>query len=356
MEIKLKPINKQVVVITGASTGIGREAALQFAAHGAKVVAAANGEEALRSLVRHIEQRGGKATYQICDVADFEQVEAVAEKAVREYGQIDTWVNNAAINLYATFEQTTPEEFRHIFEVNVMGQVYGCKAALPFLKRQGGALICVSSVESKVSLPLNSAYASSKHGIAGFVDALRRELMHEGAPVSVTNIMPGTINTPFFNHARTKIGVKPQGPPPFYQPKVVADVILYAAEHPVRDMIAGGAAKAMILGQTFAPGLMDVLLSSDRFGFQSQKTAEPKSIDSPNNFSAPIAGEDRTEGDFSHKAKGYSLYGWLQMSGAAGTLVVGAVLGAATLLLGRACGRNGSKPSFRHRTAAGADL
>jgi len=214
----------------------------------------------------------------------------------------------------------------------------------------------VSSVESKVSLPLNSAYASSKHGIAGFVDGLRRELMHEGAPVSVTNVMPGTINTPFFNNARTKIGVKPQGPPPIYQPKVVADVILYAAEHPVRDMVAGGAAKVMILGQTFAPGFMDALLSTDRFGFQTQKTNEPKSVDGPNNFYAPVEGEDRTEGDFSHKAKAYSLYDRLQMRGAVGTVLVGGALGAAALLLARAYGGNGSKPSLRHQTAAGRSL
>jgi NAD(P)-dependent dehydrogenase (short-subunit alcohol dehydrogenase family) len=342
MKITLKPINKQVVVITGASSGIGRETALQFAAGGAKVVAVAHGEQALQSLVRQIEQLGGEATYQVCDVADFEQVQAAARKAVSEYGRIDTWINNAAINLYATFEQTTPEEFRRIFDVNVMGQVHGCKAALPFLKQQGGVLICVSSVESKVSLPLNSAYASSKHAIAGFVDGLRRELMHEGAPVSVTNIMPGTINTPFFNNARTKIGVKPQGPPPFYQPKVVADVILYAAEHPVRDMIAGGAAKGMVLGQKLAPDLMDAMLATDRFGFQTQKTDEPKTVDAPNNFHAPIEREDRVEGDFSYKAKGSSLYDWLEMRGAAGTLLVGGALGAAALLLARGYGGNGS--------------
>lgn len=336
MKITLKPINEQVVVITGASSGIGREAALRFAELGANVVAASNGEQALRSLVREIEGRGGKAIYQVCDVADFEQVRALADKSAREYGRIDTWVNNAAINLYATFEQTTPEEFRRIFDVNVMGQVHGCKAALPYLKLHGGALICVSSVESKVSLPLNSAYASSKHGIAGFVDSLRRELMHEGAPVSIANIMPGTINTPFFNNARTKIGVKPQGPPPMYQPKVVADVILYAAEHPVRDMIAGGAAKAMIFGQKFAPGFMDAMLSTDRFGFQTQKTDEPKAVDAPNNFYAPVEHEDRIEGDFSHKAKGTSLYDWLELRKAAVPLLIGGgALGAAALLLAR---------------------
>jgi NAD(P)-dependent dehydrogenase (short-subunit alcohol dehydrogenase family) len=130
MEMNLKPINKQVVVITGASSGIGRETALRFAKRGAKVVAAAHGEEALQSLVRQIEQFSGDATFQVCDVADFEQVKAVADKAVREYGRIDTWVNNAAINVYATFEQATPKEFRRVLDLNMMGQVHGCKAAV----------------------------------------------------------------------------------------------------------------------------------------------------------------------------------------------------------------------------------
>jgi NAD(P)-dependent dehydrogenase (short-subunit alcohol dehydrogenase family) len=334
--MKLKPIQEQVVVITGASSGIGRETALQFAERGAKVVAAARGEQALQSLVRSIEQTGGTATYQVCDVADFEQVKAVAAKSVREYGRIDTWVNNAAIALYAPFEGTTPEEFRRVLEVNLMGQVHGAQAALPELRQAGGgALICVSSVESQVSLPLHSAYASAKHGIAGFLDALRRELMHEGVPISVTNVMPATINTPFFNNARTKIGVKPQGPPPIYQPKVVAEMILYAAEHPVRDLLAGGAAKMMILSQKLSPSLTDAVFSSDRFGFQTQKTDEPKSLDAPDNFYQPIEREDRAEGDFSHKARGFSLYDLFEKRGTAGTLVA---LGAAALLFARMSG------------------
>jgi NAD(P)-dependent dehydrogenase (short-subunit alcohol dehydrogenase family) len=335
--MKLKPIREQVVVITGASSGIGREAALQFAQRGAKLVAAARNEQALQSLVQSIEQKGGQATYQVCDVSDFEQVKAVAAKAVREYGRINTWVNNAAIALYAPFEGTTPEEFRRVLEVNLMGQVHGAQAALPELRRAGGgALICVSSVESQVSLPLHSAYAAAKHGIAGFLDALRRELRHEGVPISVTNVMPATINTPLFSSARTKIGVKPQGPPPIYQPNVVADMILYAAEHPVRDLLAGGAAKMMILSQRLSPGFTDAVFSSDRFGFQTQRTDEPKGVDAPNNFYQPIEREDRTEGDFSPKARGFSLYDLFEKRGTAGTLLA---LGAAALLLTRMSSR-----------------
>jgi hypothetical protein len=244
----------------------------------------------------------------------------------------------------------TPGEFRRILDVNVMGQVHGAQAALPYLRRTGGALICVSSVESQVSWPLHSAYAASKHAIAGFVDSLRRELMHAGAPVSVTNIMPGTINTPLFTHARSKIGVRPQGPPPFYQPSVVAEAILYAAEHHARDFIVGGSAKAMLLGQKFAPSLMDRLLSRDRFGFQTQRTNERKSLDAPDNFYRPAGSENRTEGDFTSRARAYSLYDWLEMRGAAGKLALAGAPGAAALIAARAA--TGNKPSRRRLAMA----
>ena len=154
-------------------------------------------------------------------------------------------------------------------------------------------------------------------------------------PISVTNVMPATINTPLFSNARTKIGVKPQGPPPIYQPNVVADIILYAAEHPVRDLLAGGAAKMMILSQRLSPGFTDAVFSSDRFGFQMQRTDEPKGVDAPNNFYQPIEREDRIEGDFSPKARGFSLYDLFEKRGTAGTLLV---LGAAALLLTRMSG------------------
>jgi NAD(P)-dependent dehydrogenase (short-subunit alcohol dehydrogenase family) len=157
----------------------------------------------------------------------------VADRAVAEYGRLDTWVHCAAVSLYATFEETTPEEFARLIEVNLVGRLTGAMAALPHLKREGrGALIHISSVEAKRSFPLQSAYSSSKHGIIGFLDALRMELMREGIPISVTNVMPAGINTPFFNKARTKMGVKPMPAPPIYHPQVVAEVILHAADIP----------------------------------------------------------------------------------------------------------------------------
>jgi NAD(P)-dependent dehydrogenase (short-subunit alcohol dehydrogenase family) len=216
--MQLKPINQQVVAVVGASSGIGRNAALQFASRGAKVVVAARSQSGLESLVEEIRGLGGEATAVVADVTVFDQLKAIADKAVEVYGRLDTWVHNAAVELYAAFEVTTPEEFKRIVDVNLMGQVHGAMAALPYLKREGrGALIHVSSIEARRSLPLQSAYAAAKHGVDGFLEALRVELMHEKLSISVTNVMPASINTPLFNKARTKLGVKPMGVPPLYR-------------------------------------------------------------------------------------------------------------------------------------------
>lgn len=307
----LKPIDQQVAVVVGASSGIGRETALQFARRGARVVVAARHEPGLASLVDEIRAEGGEATAVVADVAHFDQVKALADQAVAVYGRIDTWAHLAAVAIYARFEETEPEEFKRLIEVNLLGQVYGAMAALPYLRQAGGgALIHVSSVESVISFPFHSAYASSKHGITGFVDVLRIELRQEGAPISVTNVLPASINTPFFNKALTRLGVKPTAPPPIYQPRVVADAILYAAEHPTRDIIVGGAGRFMVTGQKSAPRLMDAMIRMGGFG--AQKTDEPKSETAPNNLFEPIGGYDRVEGDFSHLAFSRSLYTWFQ--------------------------------------------
>jgi NAD(P)-dependent dehydrogenase (short-subunit alcohol dehydrogenase family) len=309
--MQLKPVEEQVVALMGASSGIGRESALRFAGRGAKVVVAARGEEGLASLVDEIRREGGEATAVVADTSDFEQVKAVADRAVEEYGRLDTWAHLAAVGLFATFEQTTPEEFARVIDVNLMGQVYGAMAALPHLKREGrGALIHVSSVEAKRSFPFHSAYGASKHGIDGFLEALRVELMHEEWPISVTQVLPGTINTPFFDKGRSKIGVKPVGIPPIYEPETVADVIVYAAENPARDLVSGGAARALILNQRLSPRLLDAVLAT-RAGFSPQKTEEPRSEDDPDNLYGPIPGHDTTRDGF--RALSRSLYNWLQM-------------------------------------------
>jgi NAD(P)-dependent dehydrogenase (short-subunit alcohol dehydrogenase family) len=329
--MQLKPVAQQVVVVFGASSGIGRATALKFAERGAKLIVAARSEHGLHTLVDEIRQKGGQAIAVPADTADFAQVQAVADRAVAEYGRLDTWVHLAGVHLYATFDETSPEEFRRIIEVNLIGQGYGALAALPHLKREGrGALIHVSSIEAELAFPYQGAYAASKHGIPGFLDALRVELRHKGIPISVTNIMPATTNTPLYNKARTKIGVKPNIPPPVYQPWVVADQIVYAAEHSVRDMIAGGVGKVMILTQKISPKLMDTLLLWG--GFRSQETDQPKTLDAPDNLFAPIQGFDKVEGDFGYKAFSRSLYNWLGRHPYLRRVIVGSALGAVALL------------------------
>jgi NAD(P)-dependent dehydrogenase (short-subunit alcohol dehydrogenase family) len=302
--MRLKPVDQQVVALMGASSGIGRETAIRFAKRGAKVVVSARNEGALRSLVDEIRSAGGEALAVPADVAEFEQVEAVADRTVEEYGALDTWVHLSGVGLYATFDQTEPEEFKRVMDVNLMGQVFGAMVALPHLKREGrGALIHISSVEAKRSAPFHSAYAASKHGIDGFLESLRVELQREGWFIGVTNVMPAAINTPFFSSSRTKLGAKPMGFPPIYQPNTVADVVLYAAEHPTREIVAGGAGKAMLLTQRISPRLMDALMLLA--GFDSQKTDEPKSEDEPHNLFKAVD-EDRIEGDFSDRARSRS--------------------------------------------------
>lgn len=303
--MQLKPISQQVVVVVGASSGIGRETALKFAQKGAKLVVNARSQQGLDSLVEEIQNFTGEAVAIVADVTDFNQVKAIADKAVEQYGRIDTWVHNAAVELYASFEQTTPEEFKRLIDVNFMGQVYGAMVALPHLKREGrGALIHVSSVEAKRSLPLQSAYASAKHGIDGFLESLRVELQHEKLQISVTNVMPASINTPLFNKARTKLGVKPQGVPPIYQPSLVADAILKVAEHPKRDVVVGGAGKIILLAQRISPSLVDFYM--ERTAFEGQRTNEPKASDAPDNLFEPLPGYNTVQGDFSDQAKSSS--------------------------------------------------
>lgn len=293
----LKPIAQQVVVVMGASSGIGRDVALKFAQRGAKVAVSARSQPGLASLVDEIYQLGGDAIALPADVADVEQVKAVADKTVAHFGRIDSWVHAAATGLFATFETVTPAEFKRVIEVNLMGQVYGAMAALPYLKQTGqGSLIHVTSLEARRAMPFQSAYGASKHGVEGFLEALRLELKHAGYSINVVNILPAVINTPFYNKGKTKLGVKPTGVPPYYSPSLVSEAILYAAEHPTRDYIVGDIGRLLDVMQRLSPPLVDSLLLA--IGFEGQKTQEYKASE-PNNLCEPMPGYDRVKGDFS---------------------------------------------------------
>lgn len=295
--MQLKPLQDQVVAIVGASSGIGRETALQFAKQNAKVVVSGRSEEKLASLVDEIRSFEGEVTPVIADVAEFDRVKAIADTAVAVYGRLDTWVHVAATAVFAPFNQTTPEEFKRIIEVNLLGQVYGAMVALPYLKREGrGALIHISSVEGIRSLPLQSAYGSSKHGIEGFLQSLRVELQHEGIPISVTSIKPSVMNTPFWDNGKTRLGVQPAGIPPYYDPRLVADAILYTATHPTRDFFIGDSGRILDFLEKLSPSFVDALLV--KIGFPFQYSNKPKSENDPNNLYEPVLAETRVDGDF----------------------------------------------------------
>ena len=297
--MKLKPIEQQVVAVVGASSGIGRETALQFAKRNAKVVVSARTESGLTSLVEEITALGGDAIAIPADVAEFEQVKGIVDKTIARYGRLDTWVHAAGTGIIAPFEQVTPEEFKRVIDVNLMGSVYGAMVAMPHLRETGrGAFIAVSSVEARRSMPLQSAYSASKHGMEGFLDSLRSELKQEGFPISITNILPSVINTPFYNKARTKLGVMPTGIPPYYQPSLVAEAILHAAENPTRDMIVGDVGRVIDLLQKLVPDLTDTLVGA--IAVPGQRTERIKATDDPNNLFEPIEGYSTT-GDFTDK-------------------------------------------------------
>jgi NAD(P)-dependent dehydrogenase (short-subunit alcohol dehydrogenase family) len=307
--MQLKPIHHQVVTVVGASSGIGRDVALKFAQQGAKVVISARSQPGLQSLLQEIEKSGGEAIAVPADVAEFDQVKAVADATVARFGRLDTWVHLAATGLFATFDQITPEEFKRVIDVNLMGQVYGAMAALPYLKQEGrGSLIHVTSMEARRSLPFQSPYSASKHGVTGFLDALRLELQHQGYHINVANILPSVINTPFYNKGKTKLGVKPTGLPPYYQPDIVSQAILHAAVHPTRDAIVGDVGRVLDIFQRLSPQLVDAVLLL--IAFQGQKTHDIKGENAPNNLYEPTHDYDTVQGDFGKLAIP-SLSDWL---------------------------------------------
>lgn len=309
MKIKLKPIDEQVVVVFGASSGIGRLTALDFAARGAKVVVSSRSESGLSSLVKEIENRGGTAFYRTAEAANFDEVKAVADEAARRYGRIDTWVHAAGAMLFAKFEEITPEEFKRVIEVNLLGQVYGAMSALPHLRNSGGgALIHITSVEAYRTVPFQSAYGSSKHGIKGFLQALRLELEAESAPVSIAEIMPGAINTPIWDKGRNKFDYKERPPvPPIYHPQIVSDAILFAAQTPVRDLVAGGGALGVPLMERFSPLLTDKITSL--IGF-NQFDDEPLPPNAPDALFDTVPEYDVIEGRFSDEQFMSDPYTW----------------------------------------------
>ena len=257
MKITLKPLAEQVIVITGASSGIGLVTAKAAAKRGAKVMLVARNEGALADAVGEIEAAGGTAAYAIADVGIAADVEAAAAATVARFGRIDTWVNDAGVTIYAKLADTPMDEHERLFRTNYFGTVNGAMAALPHLKASGGALITVASIASDIPTPIQGAYSASKHAVRGYIESLRIELLADRVPVAVTLIKPSGIDTPIGQHAANHVDGEARIPPPAYAPELVSDAILHAAVHPTRDLTVGGAGRAEVLFGTHFPALWD---------------------------------------------------------------------------------------------------
>jgi short-subunit dehydrogenase len=302
-----RALSEQVVVLTGASSGVGRETALQLAEHGGTVVAAARNAEALDTLTAEVERLGGTITTVPTDVSQWEQVQALAQRAVEEYGRIDTWVNCAAVSLYGTVADLDVADIDRVLDVILRGEIYGMKAALSVMQEAGlGTIINVASALGVRSVPLQSAYCAAKHGVRGFAQSLRMELEHEQLPVAVCTVLPSSINTPLFTHARSRMGVKPQPVPPIYEPSVVAGAILAVARRPRAEVVVGGGGKMLTLVERVAPRMADKLLLGPGKTWSKQRTDEPD--DGVDNLFQASTGPGSVTGEFSATAKSSSIY------------------------------------------------
>ena len=273
MTPKLKPVAEQVIVITGASSGIGLTTAEMAAEAGARVILSSRNESDLLEAVNRIRANGGRAYHFVADVSDPDAVEAIASFAIEQFGGFDTWVNNAGIGMYGKLTDTPLADKRRLFDVDFWGVVHGCRTAVRHLARTGGAIVNVGSVASDRAAPLLGIYSAAKHAVKGYTDALRMEIEHDRLPIAVSLVKPASINTPFIDHARSYMDAEPEFIPPVYAPEEAARAILHCASHPTRDVLVGGAARFLSALGALAPRTMDVYLEST--AFRQQKRSQP---------------------------------------------------------------------------------
>jgi NAD(P)-dependent dehydrogenase (short-subunit alcohol dehydrogenase family) len=306
-----KPLREQVVVVTGASSGLGRAIARLAGERGAKVVATARNAQALDACVAEIELTGSEALAVPGDVTDRDQVERVVGAAAERFGRIDTYVANAIVTVYAEAERLEPEELRRVWEVNFFGVVHGYWAALPHLRESKGTFLHVSSALAYRGIPLQAAYCSTKAGLRAFLESARVEEQKAGTGVAISLVLPGAINTPQFDRDRQKIGYQPQPVPPIYQPEPFAEATLHCAEHPIRELPISWGAQKLLWGQKLSPRAGDWVLR--RTGWKSQHTAEPKPLDAPDNLFDTLPGDPGARGRFDARARGSTIWTRLRL-------------------------------------------
>lgn len=295
MKLKLKPLSKQVIVITGASSGIGLATARMAVGRGARVVVAARAQDALQKLEQELNASGKRAAYVAVDVTKPEDVHRIAQTAIENFGGFDTWVNDAGVSVYGEVMTVPVTDEKAVFDVNVWGMVHGMKEAVTHLRSKGGALINVGSEVSDHALPLQVSYAASKHALKAYTDGLRMELEKEKVPISVTLIKPTGIATPFFENAKNYMDKEPIAPPPMYSPEVVAEAILHAAERPTRDFLVGDSAVLNSLVGRFSPSLNDKIMKVQ--GFKGQQDEQQGRADHHHTLEQP-SGQLKEKGDY----------------------------------------------------------
>jgi NADP-dependent 3-hydroxy acid dehydrogenase YdfG len=307
-----RSISKQVVVVTGASSGVGRAIARAFGAAGAKVGLIARGLDGLEACAEEIRQAGGEALVLPADVSDAEAVREAARAVVQKWGRIDTWMNDAMVSVFSPATQMAPDEFRRVMEVNYLGTVHGTLAALESMRRAGeGVILQIGSALVYRSIPLQSAYCASKAAIRAFTDSLRCELLHDGSKVRLCMLQLPAVNTPQFDVVRTRLPRHPKPVPPIFQPEVIARAALHAAGHPAREIWVGWSAAKAILGQKFIGALLDRYLA--RIGYEAQQDERPVRPDRPDNLWAPLPGDRGAHGDFDAQARPRSAELWARV-------------------------------------------
>jgi NAD(P)-dependent dehydrogenase (short-subunit alcohol dehydrogenase family) len=324
-----KRLSEQVVVVTGASSGLGRAVARGAAERGARVVVTARSAEALDNCVRELQAFGAQALAVPADHAVEDEVHQVVERAFERFGRIDTVVASAFVSVFGEFEQLEMDELRRVLDVNFLGRIYLLQAALPHLKETRGTFIDVNSALAYRGIPLQAPYCATKAALRGFLESVRVEQRKHETGVDICVVLPGAINTPHFDRVRQKIGYQPQPVPPIYQSEPFAEAVLHCAEHPVRELPVGWGAQKLLWGQKLAPRVADWVLV--RTGWQGQHTGEPKPVGAPDNLFETLPGDPGAHGRFDDGARDSTLWTSLRLRR---WLVGGAVAAAGGVVAG----------------------